>query len=91
MSENNENVKELNPSEIEKVAGGNIFDDVACFIVGHDWDNVCQICSSASDIIYVHYKCTRCGANLYQRVDTRTNQRKDISGEEFRKNDPTVE
>ncbi len=68
---------------MEHGSGGNIFDYIACAIVGHDWDNESQIGSSDSSIIYVKYRCTRCGDRKFIKKDEKTGWEKSISEAEF--------
>ena len=34
-----QDVRELSAEEMAHSNGGNIFEDIACAIVGHDWEN----------------------------------------------------
>ena len=79
----NQDVRELSTEEMARSNGGNIFDDIACAIVGHDWDNESQICDSDSTIIYVKYRCTRCGDRKFIKKDVKTGWEKNISEAEF--------
>ncbi len=76
-------MRELSAEEMARSNGGNIFEDIACAIVGHDWENESQVGSSDSSIIFVKYVCSRCGDRKFIKKNQKTGWEKSISESEF--------
>jgi hypothetical protein len=74
----NEKVSEKKPvemtqEEMEKGVGGNIFEDAACFVFGHDASNwVERKCGRDPNFDLVKCICSRCGKTVYVRYNKNT-------------------
>ncbi|MBQ9828204.1 MAG: hypothetical protein IJM62_05930 [Lachnospiraceae bacterium] len=73
-----EEKKELNPEELEKVAGGDWEDDVACFFGSHKWSVLQMVRATNLPIAYLQQKCSNCGKMRYIVKNTETGDYKTL-------------
>ena len=59
--------KALKPNELDKVSGGNIFEDIYCYFEGHGYNSVGVAIPDSGAYQIVKYKCTCCGKIIYQK------------------------
>lgn len=59
--------KALKPDELEKVNGGNIFEDIYCFFEGHGYNSVGIVQPDGADYRIIKYKCITCGQIIYEK------------------------
>jgi len=79
-------IKELELEELAMVAGGNVFDDIACAIGEHDLelDHVyIPHFENGHQIDYDKYVCSNCKKAFYYKYDYTTGKSTKISREEF--------
>ena len=59
--------KTIDNNTLEKVSGGNIFEDIKCFFEGHGYDIDGEKFPQGADYSIRKYKCYCCGDILYER------------------------
>ena len=59
--------KTLSVEELEKVCGGNIFEDIACFFEGHGYNSAGTKTPDGADYSIIKYKCVCCGKVIYEK------------------------
>ena len=60
--------QELSGEEMEKTAGGDIFDSIECLFSGHTWDIQAEKGYTDNDTRVRCYRCINCGKNHYTRL-----------------------
>ena len=58
--------QELSGEEMEKTAGGDIFDSIECLFSGHTWDIQAEKGYTDNDTRVRCYRCINCGKNHYK-------------------------
>ena len=67
MKDTQENkLKKIDEQNLENIAGGDILDDLACEILGHDWKLVSEQYQRGRRILT--YKCSRCGVHKTEHI-----------------------
>ena len=59
--------KALKPDELDRVSGGNIFEDIYCFFEGHGYNSIGFAKPMGADYEIIKYKCITCGKIIYER------------------------
>jgi len=86
MEEKKTEQQKLEKEELKEVAGGDIFDDIACYLGEHD--EKLQECTMTHDasgvqIDYRKYVCSNCKKAFYYIYNFGTGDWKKISREEY--------
>ena len=80
-----EEKKNLTQEQMEAVAGGGVIESAICLFKEHIWGSAIsgKMTGNHPELGYYCYKCARCGKIKYTKENTKTNEVKEISKEEF--------